>query len=496
MNDWHPRDFIGHIGVARRDITPPTGIYTGNWAAAKGHIAQGIHRPLSATVLTLQENERTNPLVLIAVDLGWWKNPWDERLIRHALLSALALDEARLMIGLSHTHAGPAICIDDAHQPGGQFIKPYLDHVAAQLLAATRRAVDTAQGACLHWRYGQCNLAAVRDLPALGAPQRMLVGYNPQVAPDTTLLVGRVTRQADGVVVATIVNYACHPTTLAWDNALVSPDYVGAMRELVEAATNRAPCLFLQGASGDLAPAEQYTDDVAVADRHGRQLGHAVLSQLEAMGPPEMELAYTGALESGASLALWRRKPAPGRGLLAAECRAVTLPLKKLPAVAELAATLAHCADPVQAERLRRKLHIVRAVGDGPTYHLPFWIWRVGDALIIGQPSEAYSLFQRCLRTRFVERPVVVANLVNGSNGYLVPADRCHDGLYAFWSSVFDTGAFERLLDRCLVEAAALLDRSGPVTHAAAPPALLPCHGDNQEPAPPAQFAPTRRTTN
>ena len=34
--------------------------------------------------------------------------------------------------------------------------------------------------------------------------------------------------------VAVVVNYACHPTTLAWQNTLISPDYPGALRELVE----------------------------------------------------------------------------------------------------------------------------------------------------------------------------------------------------------------------------------------------------------------------
>ena len=40
-----------------------------------------------------------------------------------------------------------------------------------------------------------------------------------------------------GRTLGTIVNYACHPTTLAWQNTLVSPDYVGALREVVEHST-------------------------------------------------------------------------------------------------------------------------------------------------------------------------------------------------------------------------------------------------------------------
>src|SRR4029078_824309 len=89
---------------------------------------------------------------------------------------------------------------------------------------------------------------------------------------DDTLLVARATDDG-GRVLATLVNYACHPTTLAWDNKLLSPDFVGAMREILEHAF-AAPALFLQGAEGEISPREQYTGDTAVGDRQGRILGH------------------------------------------------------------------------------------------------------------------------------------------------------------------------------------------------------------------------------
>jgi len=83
------------------------------------------------------------------------------------------------------------------------------------------------------------------------------------------VLVARVTDPA-GRLRATLVNYACHPTTLAWDNSLISPDYVGAMREVVEAATT-GPCVFAQGASGDVGPRYGFVGDTAGADRNRRQ---------------------------------------------------------------------------------------------------------------------------------------------------------------------------------------------------------------------------------
>ena len=37
------------FGVARRDVTPPVGIYSRSWGAATHDVAEGVHRPLTAT---------------------------------------------------------------------------------------------------------------------------------------------------------------------------------------------------------------------------------------------------------------------------------------------------------------------------------------------------------------------------------------------------------------------------------------------------------------
>src|SRR5262249_37379339 len=84
--------------------------------------------------------------------------------------------------------------------------------------------------------------------------------------------------------------------------------YPGPMRELVEQATG-APCVFLQGASGDLGPRHGFVGDTAVAERNGRQLGHAVLSTLEGMPPPATRFTYRGPVVSGATIGTWEHGP-------------------------------------------------------------------------------------------------------------------------------------------------------------------------------------------
>jgi hypothetical protein len=448
-----PSSFAGIIGLAREDITPPVGIYARNWGAATHDVAGGIHRPLTATVLTLQTHDES-PLVLAALDLGWWRSRDDEWWLRGEVLSACNLEPAQLMICLSHTHAGPVLHRGDADKPGGNLIAPYLQQVRDALIRAIKNALQNRQRAVLGWQQGKSTLATNRDLRDPDQP-RFLCGFHPGAPADDTLLVGRVTNH-NGQVTGTLVNYACHPTTLGPGNSLISPDYIGALRETVEEYT-KAPCLFLQGASGELAPREQYVADTNVADTHGRQLGYAILSVLEGALRPTSAWQYSGTLESGAPLAIWQHVEHQPPTTLQTRCVDVTLPLKAMPSAVEIEQQLSTCPDRAQAERLRRKLQVRRAVGDGTSTKIPAYIWRIGDAFLVGQPNEAYSNLQTVLRAAFPDRSVAVMNVVNGWYGYLPPQDLYDEDLYAVWQTPFERGSLETLIQACRHEIDALL---------------------------------------
>ena len=214
--------------------------------------------------MTFQSSLEKKLLVLIAADLGGWKNLEDEWKLRSEILKALAIEQSQLMFCLSHTHSGPSLSRNDYTKPGGEYIEIYLRYLQESAIRTARDALSSAVPAVLTWHYGSCKLATDRDLPDADN-NRFVVGFNPEKSADDTLLVGRITDEQN-CIMGTIVNYACHPTTLGWDNRLISPDYVGSMRELVESKT-KAPCLFLQGASGELSPAEQYVGDTEIAEK-------------------------------------------------------------------------------------------------------------------------------------------------------------------------------------------------------------------------------------
>lgn len=440
-----------HAGFARRDITPPVGVYARMWGAARHDRSEGTHRPLSVTAMVVRQDRKSPALALVSLDLAILVGDPDDTRVRQPIVDLLGGDPARVLLNLTHTHAAPWISKARESLPGGDLLAQYREQVADASLQAVREALANTTPATITFATGRCSLATNRDLPEPGG-KRIICGFNPSIVADDTLLAARVTADRDGRVIGTIVNYACHPTTLAWENRLISPDYVGTLREIVESHTGGAPCLFLQGASGELAPAHQYSGDHALADQHGRQLGHAAMSAIESMLPPRHKLAYVGVVESGASLAVWRPRPfVPDRTV-----RALTfdtmLPLKPLPSEAELQKQMAACKSRAVAERLFRKMQIVRQLsatarnGKAPT---PTWAWRIGRSLWFAHGNEAYSSFQVELRRKFPDFACVVMNVTNGEYGYLSPPELYDQHVYQVWQSPYDRQCLPTLLRSC-----------------------------------------------
>jgi len=437
------------LGVATRDVTPPVGIYARSWGAATHEVAEGVHRPFAAAAAVFAPITGDEPtLALVAVDLGWFQYAPDESELRATILRATGLEEAALLINMSHTHAGANLNSQLADKPGGELIQPYIEHLTEQISAAISEAREALAPAWVTYGAGRCALATNRDLWDDGA-ERFATGYNPEAPADDTLVVARVTGE-DGELRATLFNYACHPTTLAWENRLLSPDYIGAAREVLEGAFG-APALFLQGASGELAPRDDYVGDTAVADRNGRQLGYAAAAALESLPPPGTRFVYTGIVASGANLGTWAYEPCETDQVRASEQLAARLShveLRRKEALGIVESLSGETPDSVQEqEKALRRRFLSEALGDGPVYEMPVWTWRLGDALLVAIPNEPYSVLQVELRRRFAGTPLLVLGVTNRTFGYLSPQATYGTGLYQEQQSPFAPGCLEQTIE-------------------------------------------------
>ncbi len=448
MRNYASNYFRASFGVAEASINPPVDIYFRNWGAAAWDNAIGFHKPLLMQCLAVKPVSG-KPLFLVTADLGWWINAADEANIREHILSEFEMDASQLLFCLSHTHAGPSICSNNSDKKGGEYIIPYLQKLRETMARLIRECLQQMVPGLLSWDYGKCQLATNRDLPQEDG-QSYLVGYHPGAPADDTLLFGHVTTES-GVPVCSIVNYACHPTTLAHENRLFSPDFIGEMREVVSRQT-KSPCLFLQGASGELSPMVQYVADTDIADAHGRQLGYAALSVYEGKLPAGMGYRYNKSLPSGAPLAIWEYFESGSNHDVCILQLKLQVPLKELPGERAIKKEWEECQDRVMKDRLWRKLNTRRVIGDGDEAEVSVWLWKLGDAYIVAQPNETYSYFQQKIRAAFPDKKIAVINIANGYVGYMPDAGYYEKDIYSCNTTPYDKGALE-LLTAGVIEA-------------------------------------------
>jgi hypothetical protein len=455
-------------GAARGDVTPPVGIYHRMWGAATHERATGAHRPLLADVLWLEPlaGDRAGGQFVVALDHCILDGAEVGRMTA-ALCSASGVAPAQVQVTTSHTHAAGLMLRGRATLPGGELIGPYLYSVAERLAELAPRAMRDARPATILYGKGRCDLAAHRDAWDERTGQ-FVCGLNPAGPADDTVLVVRIAAD-DGGIVADVVNYACHPTTLAWDNTAISPDYVGALRETVERHSG-APCLFLQGASGDLGPREGFVGDAAVADRNGRQLAFAALAALESLPPPGTRYVYQGPTISGAVIGTWRHEPLERRvreSQARWQCQRWTLDLPyraDLPTAEEVRARQAHWqAEEARAQqvgdlaaardcraRVEQATRWLARLGElppGAAFPLPITLWRLGDAVWLFVPGEHYQSLQTSLRARFPGRPIIVVTLTGGwLPGYLPTAATYGKGIYQESIALVASGCAEAVV--------------------------------------------------
>lgn len=448
------------FGIAVRDVTGHAGMYMRWWGAAKHDVADGVHRPSTATAVVIAPLDGEGPeLTLVALDYCSFMNPEDERTLRSTVRERTGLPDETLIVNCAHQHSTVNAGSQVADKPGGEFGAAYRARLADEITGAIEEARAKLAPAWITYGQGRCNLAANRDFWDSEA-SHWVCGYNPDGAADDTVLVARVAGD-DGTVRATLFNYACHPTTLAWDNHLLSPDYVGAAREVLERAFG-APALFMQGASGDLGPRVGYVGDTVVADRNGRQLGYAAASAIEAIPPAGTTFVYTGIVTSGADIGTWAYEPSDAESLrtaarLGTHIESVSLPIKSLPSAAELEAKLAVATERAEGEKLHRRLSMRRALGETDTRVLSIRFWRLGDAVLVAIPDEPYAVLQQTLRAMFPDTPVFVLGVANGALGYLCPRDTYGTGRYQEIQSPYQPGCLETTIASAMQGITAIL---------------------------------------
>ncbi len=453
-------------GVARADIAPPAGIPHLNWGSQTHVEAAGIDPAgMFATALVLSDGKQRFAMVDIDA-LG--VSGMGDVIARAA--TATGIPPAHIRLAATHTHAGPMFQREKG--PVGVDPKRYEAMMSAYRSMLADRIVASIKEANGKLRpvhaWGAKGIGSInmnrRVRGSMSSPPA--VGLNPDGFVDRELVVIRID-DAEGKPYAVLVNFQCHGTVLTYENKLISPDWIGKVRSIIEQAMPGATALFFQGAAGNQGPIEGGTGDVKVAHRLGTILGleaAALAMQIETVRrAPKLE----GFVESTAFAAKqpWRVE-GPRDATLKFAARTLSLPPRQytpaeIRAMEERLAQAEKALEPArssgdswrkhQAEARHRRffdlLEQWRKPHDPTPVTVDVQALRIGNMVLVAMPGEPFAEIGAAVKKSSPFPITMFCGYSTGKGGDYMPVDAeyAHEG-YEVERTPYGRAAAEKLV--------------------------------------------------
>lgn len=444
-------------GVGRSDITPAPGTPQGGWGAQTHQRGLGADLALYATALVLTDSKQS--VAILDVDAIGFDMEWTQKIL-DAIVSLAQIPLENIRFSCTHTHSGPNTFRLKTITEGLNMAVGYLSTLPERIAGAVWQAQQVLKPVRCGAGAGRLEINVNRRLKL---PEgRLVIGNNWQGPTDTKVRVLRFD-DLDEKPVATLMHYACHPTTIAWQNQYFTPDYPGMARRVVEEQVGGC-CLFLQGAAGNVTPRVGFTGDLRVYHQLGKLLGleaSKVALSIETL--PRQE-RLTGVIESGTAIAVYEQEPVePEVPKLRVLSRTLQLPLKSFPSPEDLEA---------EAESFRQELTRLRQEGDekqiaaataratqagmraerarlfhGKT-HLDWQLQgiRIGSVALLSIPGEPFTEINAQIVAGSPFAETFFSGYSNGGFGYMPVASSYPEGGYEVETSSFAPRAAEMVV--------------------------------------------------
>lgn len=435
-------------GTGRRCINPPPNIAHGGWGAQQHEQAEGIDMDLWTTALALSDGATT--ALIFDIDIQILTNERADQ-IRVAVSKAAGLPVQNIRACATHTHSGP-VPYKSWIEKGYEMVGPWFDNLARWSAEAASEAMADLQPVEIRVGRGECHINANRRCVTPNGER--FLGVNPDGPCDHEVTVIQFDTPG-GDPVAMLVNYACHGTVMGPANRLITPDYAGAMKRVVEQATGWR-CVFLLGSAGNVGPVHGFQADPKVYRQLGAVLGHEAARIALGLKTIPTSAKLREIIPSGAPLGAYdpefatlpalplrvldREIPIPLRDGLP-EKKAATEKLDFWKAKLKAAREAKHDAAITEATYMARRADIQLRMADDfggrtsagvRTHFITF-----GDVALVGCNVEPFCEIGLAIKRKSPFPVTFMCGYTNGRMAYLPTADEWAKGGYEVENSPF-----------------------------------------------------------
>lgn len=238
-------------GVGKTEIMPPIGTPSAGYTDRKGEGMKGIHDPLLAIALFIDNGEKK--IAFCSVDhLGFTYDMVSA--ITQKVHSKRELADCEIYIASSHTHSGGGAYLNIPGL-GESLAGVYSVDITQFYIERTVEAIFQA--------YQNRILAKVGiGYEKAGVLSKYRGLYPKDVTPLSDVTVIKVTTLEDAPL-AVLFNYPVHPTILKSQNRLFSADFVGYTRDHLQTSLGgKMQPIYFNGAQGDILPVISNEEDL------------------------------------------------------------------------------------------------------------------------------------------------------------------------------------------------------------------------------------------
>ena len=388
------------VGAASVDVTPSVGTTLAGYSREVGSI--GVLDRLTASAFVVGDGVRR--VCLISVDTLGLATPFADE-VHFEVSETLGLPQHAVFVFATHTHSGPdCFGTDEAS-------REYMEGLRHALLRAARTASDSLRPCRITWSQIPTSIGVNRrERTSEGS---VVMGVNPDGPVDRRLGSVQFTDPETSELLATLLIATAHANVLQGDSNVVSADYPGWSRGVLEQALG-CPVLVVIGSAGNVNA--RWRGSQRDLERMARMVGGGVLEQVAGAEPSDAALAVRSAHE------------------------VLTIRLRPIPDVDEAAAMAAAAQKNwgQDATSWLTKIDHLRSRGESvATLSVEVAAFALGGLVIGGVPLETCSELALEAQDVLDNPHAYLCGYTNGHLGYLATEEEFHLGGYeVLWMPV------------------------------------------------------------